>query len=313
MKRNGGVLLCLMLSPALKAQEELPWSVEKGIAAYTFAFEKKPVVHYRWKDADIRRPFFFHLHAPDGNQVTRNHPPIPGKDAADHDTMHPGMWLSFGDLNGQDFWRNKARVWKDSEAFFQGNPFTFTDHLVYYDKDENGEEGRQQTTVHFLSRPEGYLLLLKAQFRAKDKDMVFGDQEEMGLGIRMHTELTVKAGGTIKDSAGRRDEKGIWGKTAKWCAYYRDFGKDRGHRGVAIFPDPANFRPSWWHVRDYGLMVANPFGQNAFTGKEKSRVVVKKGETLTLRYGVLIFSRTGKAPAMEKAYEDYLEVIKSLK
>ena len=108
--------------------------------------------------------------------------------------------------------------------------------------------------------------------------MVFGDQEEMGLGIRVHTGLTVKAGGTIRDSEGRVDEKGIWGKTAKWCAYYRTFGKI--HRGVAIFPDPANFRPSWWHVRDYGLIVANPFGQNAFTKGEKSRVVVKKGETL---------------------------------
>jgi hypothetical protein len=50
------------------------------------------------------------LRAPSGVAVTRHHPPIAGSDATDHDTMHPGVWLAFGDLNAQDFWRNKARI-----------------------------------------------------------------------------------------------------------------------------------------------------------------------------------------------------------
>jgi hypothetical protein len=32
---------------------------------------------------------------------------------------------------------------------------------------------------------------------------------------------------------------------------------------LTLMTDPANFRPAWWHNRDYGLMVANPFGQEA--------------------------------------------------
>ena len=39
----------------------------------------------------------------------RTHPPGDG-DATDHATMHPGVWLAFGDINGEDFWRNKARI-----------------------------------------------------------------------------------------------------------------------------------------------------------------------------------------------------------
>ncbi|MBM3861987.1 MAG: hypothetical protein FJ395_20375, partial [Verrucomicrobia bacterium] len=58
--------------------------------------------------------------------------------------------------------------------------------------------------------------------------------------------------------------------------------------GVLLMPDPKNFRASWFHNRDYGLMVANPFGRNAFTKGEKSAVVVKKGESFRLRFGVLI-------------------------
>ena len=42
------------------------------------------------------------------------------------------------------------------------------------------------------------------------------------------------------------------------------------------------------------MLVANPFGQNAFTKGEKSKVVVRKGETFRLRFGVLV--RSGKQP-----------------
>jgi hypothetical protein len=52
-------------------------------------------------------------------------------------------------------------------------------------------------------------------------------------------------------------------------------------------PDPENFRPSWFHIRNSGLMAANPFGRNAFTGGEKSRITIRPGEELRLRFGVL--------------------------
>jgi hypothetical protein len=55
-------------------------------------------------------------------------------------------------------------------------------------------------------------------------------------------------------------------------------------------PHPDNFRRSWMHVRDYGLVVANPFGQRAFTKGEASRIEVKPGEKLRLRFGVLAYA-----------------------
>ena len=54
---------------------------------------------------------------------------------------------------------------------------------------------------------------------------------------------------------------------------------------------PANFRPSWFHARDYGLLLANPFGRKAFGKGDASKVVVKRGGTLRLRYGVLLHAR----------------------
>ena len=101
--------------------------------------------------------------------------------------------------------------------------------------------------------------------------------------------------------------KQIWGNSADWCDYS---GTMAGQRvGMTIFCHPDNFRPSWFHARDYGLLEANPFGRQAFGKGEKSSVVVKPGEKLRLRYGVLIHSGPQDSqPDLAAAYQDYLQL-----
>ena len=83
-------------------------------------------------------------------------------------------------------------------------------------------------------------------------------------------------------------------------------GNTAGRVGVLLIPHKDNFRPSWFHVRDYGLLVANPFGQNVFTKGEKSRIEVKPGEKLDLRFGVWIYSvNTGKKPDFAGVASEY--------
>ena|SRR5688572_16333261 len=53
--------------------------------------DSKPVAHFVFADTNILRPYFAHVHTPDGIQVTRNHPPIAGVDSVDHPAMHPGI------------------------------------------------------------------------------------------------------------------------------------------------------------------------------------------------------------------------------
>ena len=72
--------------------------------------DDKTIATYVYEDPQILRPYFTGLKAPSGVQVTRRHPPRKDVDADDHATMHPGLWLAFGDISGSDFWRNKARV-----------------------------------------------------------------------------------------------------------------------------------------------------------------------------------------------------------
>ncbi len=243
---------------------------------------------YVFRDEKILRPYFSGLHAPGRVQVTRNHPPIPGVDPVDHDTMHPGIWLGFGDLNGHDFWRNKARI---LHLRFLERPSVRKGEITFATENAletlSGERlGAQTSRFTISARARGYLLIWDASFSSDKGDLVFGDQEEMGLGVRVATAIAEKRGGVIRTSSGGRGAAATWGKIAEWSDYSGTIGGLRA--GILLMPDPGNFRPCWFHNRDYGLMVANPFGRSAFTGGEKSSVVVKKRETFRLRFGILL-------------------------
>ncbi|MBC7856853.1 MAG: PmoA family protein [Pirellulaceae bacterium] len=272
----------------------------------------QPVATYFATDEKISRPFYAHVFTQDGIAVTRTFPPKAGE-PADHADMHPGIWLAFGDLSGHDFWRNKSRV--------RGNylpvPKEKADELYfsvlnnYVTMLKEGEKPiAREICRHTWSHAAGGLLLsLDSELESADAEqsLIFGDQEEMGLGVRVATPLRVKdAGGEIRTSDGKRNEKEAWGKQAKWCDYS---GVVDGRRiGITLMPHPDNFRESWFHVRDYGLMVANPFGRNAFTSGEKSRIEVKPGEKLRLRFGVWIHSGKGTSDKeLESVYQDYVK------
>ena len=273
----------------------------------------QPIATFFTADEKILRPFYADIFSPDGKAITRNYPPKAGE-PGDHADMHPGIWLAFGDLNGHDFWRNKGHVkcgklLGDPELTDDGIGFSIRND--YFAILKEGEKHlARETCRHTWSLLEGGILLsLDSQLESTDiaQPLVFGDQEEMGLGVRVATAIRVKdAGGEIRTSDGKRNEKEAWGKQAKWCDYS---GTVDGRRvGITLMPHPGNFRESWFHVRDYGLMVANPFGQNAFTGKEKSRLEVKPGEKLRLRFGVWIHSgKESSDGEQNRAYETYIK------
>lgn len=262
------------------------------------SIEGKPFATYVWNDSQILRPHFKTIHAPSGEVVTRNSPPVEGQDAMDHATMHPGLWMAFGDVSGQDFWRNKVQVKHAkfvTEPTSSGKAGRFAVQNIYVSADR-WAVCQELCQIQISVEPSGYLIDWRSEF-THDSAFSFGDQEEMGLGIRMATPLTVKNGGEMLNSNGQRNEKEVWGKAADWCDYHG--GKDHPV-GILVMADPSNFRRSWFHARDYGLLVANPFGQNAFKQGPKSLIEVKKGEKFKLHFGVLVH---GDQPDLNAAYK----------
>jgi len=277
------------------------------------------VALYVYQDKDISRPYFAHLRAPGAPQVSRNHPPIQGTDRADHGTYHPGLWMSFGDISGNDYWRLAAPVRHIGCPIApKGGPaqgvFAVKNHYLGQ-KDNAQVVCEENCKIAILVRPTGYLLLWDSTF-SSDHEFYFGDQEEMGIGFRVATPIRVETdseggipagNGLMVDSEGRKNGKAIWGNSADWCDYSGT--RDGKHVGMTIFCHPKNFRPSWFHARDYGLLEANPFGREAFGKGEKSKVVVKPGEKFRLRYGILVHASLKEAtPDLSAAYDDYLRV-----
>jgi hypothetical protein len=263
------------------------------------------VATYVWDDAVITRPYFANVCALDGTPVTRSHPPdaVLDKGNDDHATFHPGLWLAFGDVSGADVWRLKSRVRHvdfkvvpRKDQFLAGFRVSNSYETLEVPAKMLADEVCDYTVV---ADNDGYFLFSRSTFTAKDEPIVFGDQEEMGFGVRLATGISVKRGGSILNSNGGVNEAGTWGKSALWCSAY---GPSKGETaGIVLMPGPSNFRASWFHSRDYGLVVANPFAKKSMTAPEDpdappDKTVVEPGKTLQLEFGVYVFSNAGGSP-----------------
>ena len=273
----------------------------------------EPMATYVYDDPEIPRPYICDVYAPGRIQVTRNHPPVIGKDLTDHALFHPGIWMAFGDLAGADNWRNRDHVLHD--GFVEkpaGGPGrgTFAVRNLYLRGNDRAKVlCREVCRMTLLVRPSGYLLLWDSTFESVGENVSFGDQEEMGLGVRVASPITAQRDGRILNSNGQVDEKQAWGKAADWCDYSGLI--DDRWVGVTLMCDPANFRPSWFHARDYGLLLANPFGRKAFHKGSESRIPVTSDKPLRIRYAVLIHSnrRQRQKNHLAEAYADFLKLL----
>ncbi len=314
---SAAVVSCVILamfSPT-KATE---LGVHMSAGRIEFVGGDHPIATYVYRDPEIPRPYFAHLRGPGGIQVSRNHPPIEGRDNTDHPTFHPGLWLAFGDLSGADNWRNKAAV----RHVKMLQPPTVIDNTVSFAVENEyapATEGlapicHERCRYELHDTEHGYLLTWDSTLWGDDA-FSFGDQEEMGLGIRVATPLRVEMGGdglspgtgTILDSQGRRNADEVWGRSAQWVDYSGLL--DGRPAGIAVLCHPDNFRPSYFHARDYGFLTANPFSEAAFRRGPSIITTVEPGETLRLRYGVLLHAEeTLDAADLTTSYKRYLKL-----
>lgn len=304
----GFFTLGLVVGAAARADEapKVEFREEPGKLVITTGGQ--PVATYVYRDASITRPYFAHVCAPGGVQVTRNHPPVEGKDPTDHATFHPGLWLAFGDLSGADDWRNKARVEHDrfvARPVGEAGQGGFSVKNRYLSAAGDATVCEEVCRYGILVRPSGYLLTAESEFRSEAGAFTFGDQEEMGFGVRVATQLSVKQGGRMVNSDGARNEREVKGRPADWCDYA---GTVEGRAaGVTLMASPRNFRKSWFHARDYGLLVANPFGRKALANGAESRLTIARGEPFRLAFGAFLHaSATPEGFDPAAAYRDFL-------
>jgi len=172
-----------------------------------------------------------------------------------------------------------------------------------------------ERTIRFYPHSDVRMLDFEITFIASEGELTLGDTKEGSMSIRLPTSMSVTAKGKVAEghiinSKGDRDVD-AWGKRAEWVDYY---GPVNGKAvAVAMFDHPSNPRhPTYWHVRDYGLFSANPYGIHDFTAKTEQKqpagtgdLKVEAGKKVTFRYRFLFHTGDEKEGKVAEHYKKY--------
>ncbi len=266
------------------------------------------------------RPLYFYpVHGPGGLPVTRNYP-MKKVDGESHDhPHHQSLWYAHGDVNGVDFWARTENFGRIEHDRFLEVRSGKKSGLIRSANKWISRDGdlicRDERTFQVYNRPDNERLFdYEITYMAGDEPLVLGDTKEGSMAIRVAGTMPHKPKhdtggiplGHIVQSTGLRNGD-TWGKRAAWCDYY-GFVKGKVV-GIAIFDHPGNPRhPTWWHVRDYGLFAANPFGLHYFEGQPpgSGNLTVPPGTSLTFKYRIYLHEGDEKQAEVAGRYAEYV-------
>lgn len=300
-----GLLLAISLvfSPPARAAV----TVEKADDRVTILADGKPFATYLTKSGS--KPIVWPIHGPTGKLMTRSWPMDQTVEGEKKDHIHQrSLWFTHGDVNGIDFWsEGKGRIEHKEFVKVEGGP----EAVIVTKNDWLSPDGsklicQDQRTFTFGATDSQRWIDVAIEVKATAGPVVFGDTKEGSFGVRVPDSMRVEAfkGGKIINSDGLVNFA-AWGKPAAWVDYHGPV--DGETLGIAILNHPSSFRyPTPWHVRTYGLFAANPFGLNDFTGgKAKGEYTLPEGETLKLRYRVLLHSGDEKLGRVAENFAEY--------
>ncbi len=248
---------------------------------------------------DWPKPFASPAHAPGGVVMTR---PIPKPGVKVDHPHHKGVWVAIDEVNKIKFWAEDGKI-QNVKALVaaEGNPAKLT--LVNHWLGEENEPLLEETTA--ISIFPNRLMVYDITFKALDQPVTFEDTKEGLFGIRLIDALREKETGKVINSDGLKGTKDAWGKTADWVDYSGQI--DGKTVGAALFDHPDNFRPSRYHVRDYGLFTISPFGEESYAKQGAKPVTIEPGKSLNLKYGIYIHAGDTEAAKVSEVYQDFVK------
>ncbi len=264
------LVFLLFLSVPLSAQ--VRFNVLKDSVAIQIAGKPFSMLHF---GQEARKPYLHPLLTVSGgpDPVTRGYPvdPLPG-DSRNHPN-HRGLFIGAEEVNGQDFLDNEPNVKTPDKG------------TIAFQKLLEVKEGEESGTLSFLAHwihNNGTLLLVERRtmiFYGKNKNVrmfdidteleakesiTINDHQSAFLALRLGLGFDTHYDGFVVNSSGGVNEEGVRGRRSPWLVYFGTTSGE-GRVAVAIFDHPGNLNyPSRWQVRDYGLMMANPFGGKIF-------------------------------------------------
>lgn len=291
---------------------------------------------------ELTKPVLVPVRTPSGIQVTRRWPLTELEGGSMDHLHHIGLFFCVDKVNGTNFWnyyRNPGgkepkikhvKFEKIAAGDGRGQLQTVS-HWI--DKNEQFvlEEKRSMTFIAGESKGE-YAIDFDIDLTAQVEKVVFEDIEEGVLAVRLSDYLRegkrsivlqasekppkedVSGTGRYFSSSGDETAKNIWGKRHRWVAVQ---GVKAGKVvGLAILNHPASINyPTYWHVRDYGLMSANPLGQGDFQRQSKYKknppiplkLTLEKGRTVHFRFLVIVYEGARTKEQIEERFREFVK------
>ena len=268
----------------------------------------------------LEKPVLYPIIAADGVTVTRGYPITPRRGEPTDHPHHIGLWFTFENVNGLDFWNNSFAIPADKKHSYG---WIKTDNIL---ETKSGTEGllsyhanwtnqqndvllQETTSFQFSGNNQQRIIDRTTTLKAKT-DVLFKDAKDGLLGFRVAHELQIPtkeekkftddkgnvtvvkastdsiANGNYLTSEGKQGDD-AWSTRARWCKMYGKMGKDS--ISIVIIDHPANPNyPTYWHARGYGLFSANPLGENIFTnGKLTKNLTLKSTSVFAFKVVVL--------------------------
>jgi hypothetical protein len=318
------ILILLLISVSVYGQKfklvEKP--SEKKIDVY---YGKNHITSFIYYDS-LFKTAYYPLSTLSGTHITREYPYVKKAGERTDHPHHVGLFFAHQSVNGHDFWNMSTaippakRVNYGTEihekATVRKNTITST---VRWRANDGEDLLREKTDMNFSVAGKDLVINRTTKLTAL-ADVTFKDEKDALLGLRVARELELpvtgkdrfmmadgqisepvenditKVTGDYKNSESVIGQD-VWGKKANWvCLDGKIDGKDIS---VAMIDHPQNTDyPSYWHARGYGLFAVNPLGKEVFTeGKAKLNLELKKGESVTFKYRIVIREGSKLTPA----------------
>jgi hypothetical protein len=269
---------------------------------------------YQYRD-ELTKPVLWPVYSSSGIQINRSYPFAKVEGESEDHPHHQGVFFTYGDINGVDYWGNPNSPPKIK--------------LVEVTEVKSGEEGKI-SAIHHWTNKEGKVVLKEKRdmvfsggvdmysidfdmlLTAQDDKVVFNDTKEGMFAIRVAPWLREDKNNTCEylNSEGQRKSKECWGRRARWVRLEGE--KDNKKAGVVILVHPVTVNyPVYWHARGYGLFSCNPLGQHTF---QKSRgeanpqpfnLTLKKGESARFKFRMVFYEGSPTVSRLEQMFEEF--------
>jgi len=296
MNRWTGVVVLMLiftcaLPLAVAAQHKVTAKLDKD--QITVSIDGKLFTCYKFADSQ-KYPYFWPVKGPASGKsiTTETSQPYP---------HHHSLFFGCDRVNGGNFWQEgneRGQIVSQGPKIIEasGERAVFTDTCLW---------GRDEPIIRDLRRivvtaPDENIWLIDFEISLEPLvDIQILKTNHALFSARVVPELSVKSGGTLINAEGKTSEKGTFGAASPWCDYS---GTRNGvTEGIAILQNPRNrWFPCKWFTRDYGFFSPTPM-----YWLEDGRLELPEGQTLTLRYRVVVHTGDVKTAEIAEKFKQY--------